>query len=242
MLPCPFCGSEPEVRTDGFGTVSLGCANNSCPVDAVYVALYSSHDAYEAWNCRAATAPAQGTTHPQHLTVSRRDGRACLLADDGEVVADLTHYADAVWIADCVDRCLTAPAQGEGVREAADELLRQITANLFAGAGHDHWDWTQQHGAGCETCAEGSIGRDRIRTAASALLAALAAADEGPPGFVDAHLPDECVTELMNEIARLNDQIAQLKAAADEGRWCGCGCECDPLCLCPCHSLRGGGK
>ena len=46
--------------------------------------------------------------------------------------------------------------------------------------------------------------------------------DEWPPGFVDAHLPDECVTELMNEIARLNDQIAQLKAAADEGRGATC--------------------
>lgn len=50
------------------------------------------------------------------------------------------------------DLCRAAADELERLREQV-RLLHDATIVLRNGmGGHNHWDYTQQHGAGCETC------------------------------------------------------------------------------------------
>lgn len=56
LLPCPFCGKEPEIDQDeirGIMHWNVGCMNDDCLVDVETIDFESKEDAVKVWNQRA---------------------------------------------------------------------------------------------------------------------------------------------------------------------------------------------
>ena len=56
LLPCPFCGKEPEIdqyKIQGVMLWNVACMNDDCLVEVETEDFESEEDAIKAWNKRA---------------------------------------------------------------------------------------------------------------------------------------------------------------------------------------------
>lgn len=83
LLPCPFCGGEASIvdHHNDDGSVSVGCANDTCLGFSGLGWLYATEaEAIEAWNIRA-----ERTCEP---VVDSQDGLVCSECGSSALVRD----------------------------------------------------------------------------------------------------------------------------------------------------------
>lgn len=92
ILPCPFCGSEPEVMGSGDGQKGLmiHCIGKGCPNPSV---SYYDHDAARAvWNRRLAHPP-QASWQP--IETAKHDATEIWLGAEGRSI--LGYFSRDKW-------------------------------------------------------------------------------------------------------------------------------------------------
>jgi hypothetical protein len=57
LLPCPFCGAQPEITPRLFEQYTVGCSRYACPATYVYTQGFTQQQAIDKWNTRATMLP-----------------------------------------------------------------------------------------------------------------------------------------------------------------------------------------